>query len=191
MLRQRLARLVFRSAGWRMVGEVPRTGILVGAPHTSNWDFLIMLLVMWQGGMPPRVLVKRELFRGPLGALLRRLGGIPVDRRNPAGFVGEIADAARAHEDFLLIIAAEGTRKKAAHWKSGFYRIAQQAGLPLVLGFIDGPTKTAGFGPTFAPSGDVRADMDRIREFFADKHGVRPALRTEPRLREETVSGRD
>jgi 1-acyl-sn-glycerol-3-phosphate acyltransferase len=185
MLRQRVARLAFRAAGWRMVGEVPRTGILVGAPHTSNWDFVLMLMVMWHGGVPPRVLVKQELFRGPLGWVMRWLGGIPVDRRNPAGFVRSLADSARADEEFLLIIAAEGTRKKAEYWKSGFYRIAQQAGLPLALAFVDGPTKTTGFGPTLVPTGDVEADMAVIRAFYADKRGVHPVLRTEPRLREE------
>ena len=183
---QRVARLLLRLAGWRVVGDIPRTGVLVGAPHTSNWDFVLMLLVMWRGGVPPRFLAKQELFRGPAGWLLRRLGGIPVDRSNAGGIVRELVSHARADEDFLLIVAAEGTRKKTEYWKSGFYRIAQQSGLPVVLGFIDGPTKTAGFGPTFAPSGDVGADMERIRAFFADKHGVRPAHRPEPRLRDES-----
>jgi 1-acyl-sn-glycerol-3-phosphate acyltransferase len=183
---QKLARLVLRLTGWRAVGEVPRTGILVGAPHTSNWDFVLMLLVMWNGGVPPRVLVKQELFRGPLGWVMRRLGGIPVDRRNAAGVVRELVARAQTDEDFLLILAAEGTRQKAEYWKSGFYRLARQSGLPLALAFVDGPTKTTGFGPTFAPTGDVRADMDVIRAFYADKRGVNPEHRTEPRLREET-----
>jgi 1-acyl-sn-glycerol-3-phosphate acyltransferase len=183
---QSLARAVLRLARWRVVGEVPRTGILVGAPHTSNWDFVLMLLLMWQGGVPPRVLAKQELFRGPLGSLMRRLGGIPVDRRNAAGLVRELVARARTDEDFLLIIAAEGTRTKGEYWKSGFYRIAEQTGLPLALGFVDGPTRTVGFGPTLMPSGDVRADMDRVREFFADKRGLRPERRTEPRLRDES-----
>jgi 1-acyl-sn-glycerol-3-phosphate acyltransferase len=182
---QKLARLALRLAGWRISGSAPPTGVLVGAPHTSNWDFLLTLLVMWQAGAPLRVLVKDELFRGPAGWLLRRLGGIPVDRRNPGSVVRELTAAARTDERFLLVLAAEGTRKRTEYWKSGFYRLAQQAGLPITLAFIDGPTKTAGFGPTFSPSGDVDADMALVREFYADKHGLRPALRTEPRLREE------
>ena len=91
-------------------------------------------------------------------------------------------------EHFLLVLAAEGTRGKADFWKSGFYRIAQQTGLPIALGFIDGPTRTMGFGPTFLPTGDVSADMDRVRAFYADKHGIHPELRTEPRLREEETT---
>ncbi|MCW2611247.1 MAG: hypothetical protein QOC93_3612 [Actinomycetota bacterium] len=186
MFRQKLARLVFRLSGWRMVGEVPRTGILVGAPHTSNWDFVFMLMVMWHGGVPPRVLVKKELFRGPLAWLLRATGGIPLDRRNPGGVVRELVAEAQSGAPFLLILAAEGTREKTDHWKSGFYRIAQQTGLPITLAFVDGPTKTTGVGPTFSPSGDLAADMDLVRAFYADKHGVHPAKRSEPRLREET-----
>jgi 1-acyl-sn-glycerol-3-phosphate acyltransferase len=186
MFRQKLARLAFRLSGWRMVGEAPSTGILVGAPHTSNWDFVLMLMVMWHAGVPPRVLVKKELFRGPLGWFLRATGGVPIDRRNPGTVVRELVAEARTGAPFLLILAAEGTREKTDYWKSGFYRIAQQTGLPLTLGFVDGPTKTAGIGPTFSPTGDVAADMDLVRAFFADKHGVHPEKRSEPRLREET-----
>ena len=110
MIRQRLARFIVRRAGYRMVGEVPDTGILVGAPHTSNWDFVTMLLVMWHDGAHPRVLVKKQLFRGPLGWVLRRLGGVPLDRDNASGVVGELVQEARNGEPFRLIIAAEGTR---------------------------------------------------------------------------------
>lgn len=184
MVRRRVARLVLRGTGWRVVGEVPRTGVVVGAPHTSNWDYILMLLVMWNGGVPPRVLIKKEFFRGPLGWFLRLNGGIPIDRAQPSGVVGDIVEQARSGP-FLLIIAAEGTRRKARYWKSGFYRIARSAGLPIALAFVDGPTKTTGFGPTLRPSGDVAADMRLIRAFYADKRGVRPELRTEPRLREE------
>jgi 1-acyl-sn-glycerol-3-phosphate acyltransferase len=104
--------------------------------------------------------------------------------------VRDLLAEAKRGEPFLLIIAAEGTRKKRDYWKSGFYRIAQQTGLPISMGFIDGPTRTLGFGPSFRPSGDVVADMDKVRTFYADKHGVHPNLRTEPRLREEDSATR-
>jgi 1-acyl-sn-glycerol-3-phosphate acyltransferase len=184
-VRKRLARLILEVSGWRVVGEVPRQGVLVGAPHTSNWDFVLMLLVMWHGGVPPRVLMKKELFVGPLGWFLRRCGGIPIDRSRPAGLVQDLTEQAHAGAPFLVIIAAEGTRRKSDHWKSGFYRIACGADLPITLAFVDGPTRTTGIGPTLRPSGDVEADMNLVRAFYADKRGVRPALRTEPRLREE------
>jgi 1-acyl-sn-glycerol-3-phosphate acyltransferase len=194
MIRRRVARAAFRLSGWTMVGEVPRTGIFVGAPHTSNWDYVIALMVMWHGGISPRIMVKEEFFHGPIGWLLRRTGSIPVDRANPAGVVSllaaEAAQAAGTAEaaggsPFVIVLAAEGTRRKAEYWKSGFYRLAQQTGLPILLGFVDGATKTAGIGPTLRPTGDVAADMAVVRAFYADKFGFHPELRTEPRLREE------
>jgi len=168
-----------------MVGDVPPTGILVGAPHTSNWDFISMLLVMWHEGEHPRVLVKKELFRGPLGWLLKSFGGIPLDRKNPRGLVDELLAEARSGKPFRLVIAAEGTRDRGHYWKSGFRRIAIDTGLPVSLAFYDPPTKTMGFGPTFHPTEDVTADMDLIRAFYADKLGIHPDKATVPRLREE------
>jgi 1-acyl-sn-glycerol-3-phosphate acyltransferase len=185
IVRKAFARLILRLTRWHTVGEVPTSGILVGAPHTSNWDWVAMLLLMWSGGVPPRVLIKAEIMRTPLGPLLRANGGIAVDRQHPGTVVRDLLAEAKKGELFLLIIAAEGTRKKRDYWKSGFYRMAQQTGLPISMGFIDGPTRTMGFGPSFRPSGDVVADMDVVRGFYADKRGVHPRLRTEPRLREE------
>ena len=184
-MRKAVARLVLRLARWRTVGDVPSSGILVGAPHTSQWDWVAMLLLMWSGGVPPRVLIKAEIMRTPLGPLLRANGGISLDRKNPGAVVRDLLAEAKTGSPFLLIIAAEGTRKKGDYWKSGFYRIAPQTGLPISMGFIDGPTRTLGFGPSFRPTGDVGADMDMVRAFYADKHGIHPQLRTEPRLREE------
>jgi 1-acyl-sn-glycerol-3-phosphate acyltransferase len=182
-----LGRAGFRLARLHLVGEPPphASGIVVAAPHTSNWDYLLMLGVTWQTGIRSRFLVKKEMFRGPLGHLMRVTGGIPVDRENPAGTVRRLLDDPSAHEPFLLVIVAEGTRSKGEYWKSGFHRLAVQAGLPITIAFIDKPTRTCGFGPTFTPTGDVGADMDVIRAFLADKHGLRPENRTEPRLREE------
>ena len=187
-MRKALARLVLRLARWRTVGDVPRSGILVGAPHTSNWDWVAMWLLMWSGGVPPRVLIKQETMRTPLGPLLRANGGISLDRKNPGAVVRSLVAEAKSGEPFLLIIAAEGTRKKVDYWKSGFYRIAKQAGLPISMGFVDGPTRTLGFGPSLMPTSNIVADMDVIRAFYADKHGIHPRLRTEPRLREEDAT---
>ncbi len=184
-MRVALANAALRASGWTAVGEVPRTGVLVGAPHTSNWDFVMMLLVMWRGDVTPRVLIKKELFRGPLGWLLRRLGGIPLDRANPGQVVRELVREARSGEPFLLILAAEGTRTQGEYWKSGFWRIARSAKLPIALAFIDGPSRTTGFGPTITATPDVVADMDLVRAFYRDKRGIHPERRTEPRLREE------
>ena len=177
---------------WTAVGEVPRTGVLVGAPHTSNWDCVMMLLIMWRGDVTPRVLIKKELFRGPLAWLVPRLGGIPLDRENPGGVVRELVREAKSGEPFLIVLAAEGTRTKGEYWKSGFWRLARAAKLPICLAFIDGPSRTSGFGPSITATSDVVADMDQLRAFYADKRGIHPELRTEPRMREElTARGRD
>ena len=190
-MRSRLARLVLWLSRWTAVGDVPRNGILVGAPHTSNWDFVMMLLIMWRGGVTPRVLIKHTLFKGPLGWLLPRLGGISLDRDNPGAVVRELVREARSGEPFLLILAAEGTRTKGEYWKSGFWRIARAANLPISLAFVDGPSRTAGFGPTIVASRDVVEVMDQVRDFYRDKRGIHPERRTEPRLREERGAAED
>jgi 1-acyl-sn-glycerol-3-phosphate acyltransferase len=176
---------VLRVVRWKTVGTVPARGVLVGAPHTSNWDWVLTMLLAWDYGIELKLLVKKEFFRGPLGPLLRAAGSIALDRADPGVTIRALVREAESGEPFVLGIAAEGTRSKGEYWKSGFYRIAQQTGLPITLAFLDGPSRTVGWGPTFAPTGDVKADMDRIRAFYADKIGIRPAGFTEPRLRDE------
>jgi len=186
LLRRTFARLVLRAARWQTVGSVPQRGVLVGAPHTSNWDWVLTMLLAWDNSIQIRLLVKHEFFRGPLGPLLRATGAIALDRANPGATIRSLVAEAAGDEPFVLGIAAEGTRSRGEYWKSGFYRIAQQTGLPITLAFLDAPSRTVGWGPTFAPSGDMRADMDRIRAFYADKTGIRPEGFTTPRLREES-----
>jgi len=188
--RRLLARAVFALGRYEhrsTVRPAGGVGVLVGAPHTSNWDFVLMLALAWDLGIPVRYLGKKSLFTPPFGWLMRALGGIPVDRANPAGLVDAVVSRLEAGERFYLVVTPEGTRGKGRYWKSGFLRIATAAHLPVTLGYVDGPTRTTGLGLTFTPTGDVRADMDVVRAFYADKRGVRPALRTEPRLREEDV----
>jgi 1-acyl-sn-glycerol-3-phosphate acyltransferase len=116
---------------------------------------------------------------------MRALGGIPVDRREPGRVVGDVVAQVRAGEVFGLVITPDGTRKGHSHWKSGFYRIARETGMPVTLGYVDRTTMTTGLGPTIELTGDVATDMDRVRAFYADKAGARPEHRVEPRLREE------
>ncbi|MCW2857792.1 MAG: Acyltransferase [Marmoricola sp.] len=177
-----------RVTRWRLSGEVPASGILVGAPHTSQWDWVVMVLIAWANSARPQALIKHTYFKGLTGWVLRKTGGVPLDRENPGAAIRALLVEAQGDEPFLLAIAAEGTRGKGEYWKPGFYRIAQQTGLPISLGFVDGPTRTLGIGPTFHPTGDVRADMDFVRAFYADKQGIRPENRTEPRLREEDAN---
>ncbi len=167
---------------------MPKRGVLVGAPHTSNWDWVLTVLLAWDYSIQLKLLVKKEFFRGPLAPLLRATGAVALDRADPGLTIRDLLAEAEGDEPFVLGLAAEGTRSKGEYWKSGFYRIAQQSGLPITLAFLDGPSRTVGWGPTFAPTGNVRADMDRIRAFYADKTGIRPEGFTTPRLREEPDS---
>jgi len=187
MLRRLVSRVYWAVSRWSLAGESApgRPSVLIGAPHTSNWDFVLMLAIAWHYGIDVRWLGKKSLFRGWRGPIMRRLGGIPVDRDDPSRVVGEVVARIRAGEVFGLVVTPDGTRGSNAYWKSGFYRIARETGMPVTLGFVDRTTMTTGLGPTFELTGNVAADMDRIRAFYADKAGVRPELRTEPRLRNE------
>lgn len=185
LIRRTLARGLLRLSGWRTTGTVPRRGILVGAPHTSNWDWVLTMLLAWNSSVQIRLLVKNSFFQGPMGPIMRATGAVELDRANPAETIKALLADARTDETFLLGIAAEGTRSKSEYWKSGFYRISQQTGIPVTLAYLDRPSRTVGWGPTFELTGDVGADMDRIRAFYADKTGFRPELTTTPRLREE------
>ena len=185
-IRRSIARGALRATRWRLVGDVPQSGILVGAPHTSAWDWVVFLLIAWSNSARPQALISHTFFKGPLAWILRSTGGIELDRQNPGAAIRALLGEAERGEHFLLAIAPEGTRGKGEYWKPGFYRIAQQTGLPISLGFVDGPTRTLGIGPSFHPTGDVKKDMDFVREFYADKQGIRPDNRTEARLREES-----
>jgi 1-acyl-sn-glycerol-3-phosphate acyltransferase len=183
----RLAGWILRRCGWTIVGgkpAVPRY-VLVAAPHSSNWDGVVMLLVARALEVRLGWLGKRELFRGPLGPLMRALGGIPVDRRAAHGLVPATAEAFRGRDTLALAIAPDGTRAYREHWKSGFYHIALSANVPLVLGFLDWGTRRTGVGPTLRLSGDVRADMERIRSFYEGMRGRHPDQTSRVRLREE------
>lgn len=183
-----LANLYWAMSRWTYRSEPIRkdgAGLVLGAPHTSNWDFVFMLAICWRAGFSSKFLGKHQLFRAPFGRLMRALGGIPVDRRNPRGLVEEIVGRASRGERFYLVVTPEGTRGRSPYWKSGFYRIAMDADLPVTLGYVDRSTMTAGLGPTIRLTGDVAADMDRIRAFYVGKTGVRPTLGVEPRLHDE------
>ena len=186
-LRRQIARLYWTFSRWRLVSEPApdHPTVLIGAPHTSNWDFVLMLAIAWRLDMRFRWLGKKSLFRGWRGPIMRGLGGIPVDRDAPAAVVGEVLARIRSGDVFGLVVTPDGTRKGHTHWKSGFYRIAREASLPVTLGYVDRTTMTTGLGPTIELTGNVTPDMDVIRAFYADKAGLRPEHRVEPRLRDE------
>ena len=187
MLRRLISRVFWTFSRWTLTTEPApsRPTVLIGAPHTSNWDFVLMLAIAWRLGIDVRWLGKKSLFHGWRGPIMRALGGIPVDRSDPGRVVGDVVAKVQDGEVFGLVVTPDGTRKGHSHWKSGFYRIARETGMPVTLGYVDRTTMTTGLGPTIELTGDVAADMDRIRAFYADKAGLRPEHRVEPRLREE------
>lgn len=187
MLRRLVSRVYWACSRWTLTGSPApvQPTVLIGAPHTSNWDFVLMLAIAWRLGIDVRWLGKKSLFSGWRGPIMRRLGGIPVDRADPARVVDEVVAEVRAGKVFGLVVTPDGTRGPHEYWKSGFARIAKATGMPVTLGFVDRTTMTTGLGPTFALGDDLGADMDRIRAFYADKAGLRPEQRVEPRLREE------
>lgn len=186
-IRHALAALHWRLSPWRLVREQPPfegPRLLIGAPHTSNRDFVIMLGIAWDARLPVRWLGKRELFQGPFGRVMHWLGGIPVDRDDPAGLVARIVELVRSDANAAIVVTPDGTRSSTL-WKSGFYRIALESGIPVTLGWVDRVTGTAGLGPTLTMTGDVPGDMDRIRAFYAGKVGINADRTTEPRLSDE------
>lgn len=188
----RPARALLRAAGWRVqfdFGErMPSPqGVLIVYPHTSNWDFVVGLLAKWAIGLPLTFWGKASLFRVPLlGRWLRALGGVPVQRDAPQGAVGAMAERfvqARRDGEFLwLALAPEGTRSRSEHWRSGFYRVALQAGVPIGLAYIDYAERRVGIHSLLRPSGDEAADMREIDARIGHHVGRRPALASPVRL---------
>ena len=170
-----LGRLMLAAMGWRVEGEVPNLPKLViaVAPHTSNWDFVVGVAAMFALDLRIDFLGKHTLFRGPLGAFMRCIGGIPEDRSQPGGVVDEAIAAFGRVEQRMLAIAPEGTRKGAARFKSGFLRIAHGAGVPVVLAALDYGARCVRFGPTFMSGGDFEGERARAEAHFAPIRGKR------------------
>ena len=185
----RLAGWILRRWGWTVAGQKPDAlrYVMLAAPHTSNWDAVVMLLVARHLGVRLSWLGKAESFRGPMRPLMRWLGGIEVDRSAPHGLVSATAQAFRNRDALALAIAPDGTRAYREHWRSGFYHIALSADVPLVFGFLDWGTRRTGVGPTLRLGGDVRADMERIRSFYGGMLGRYPERTSRIRLLEEDV----
>lgn len=173
-----LARSLLRLGGWRVTGSLPNLPrfVVIVAPHTSNWDFLVGVLAKYAIGIRVSFFGKDSVFRPPVGWLMRWLGGRPVDRSNRHGVVHQTVAAIQAAPRFVLALAPEGTRKRVARWRTGFYHIALGAGIPIVLAFFDYPRREVGFGPTLWPSGELERDLEAIGTFYRDKQGKRPEL---------------
>jgi 1-acyl-sn-glycerol-3-phosphate acyltransferase len=170
-----LAAGLLRCSGWRVLGAPPDQPqyVLIGAPHTSNWDFPLMLLAVLKVRMDVHWLGKSSLFSGPFSGFMQWLGGIPVDRSKSNNLVAQLVENFARRDELVVVIPPEGTRAKVDKWKSGFYYVALGAQVPILLGFVDFSRKQLGFGPLFYPTGDYAADLIEIQKFYADKVGLR------------------
>ncbi|KPK14647.1 MAG: hypothetical protein AMJ62_12420 [Myxococcales bacterium SG8_38] len=177
------------AAGWKMSGERPPVDryVIIAAPHTSNWDMPFMLAMAFVYDIPVRWMGKHTLFSPPFGPFFERLGGIPIVRDRPGGVVGQMVEHFKNNESLVLMVPAEGTRSRVEYWKSGFYHIARAASVPVVLSYLDFGKRVGGIGPSMELTGDVSADMDKIRAFYAGIQGLRPENVGVIRLREEDV----
>jgi 1-acyl-sn-glycerol-3-phosphate acyltransferase len=183
-----LARLFMMLSGWRVDGKLPEIPkfVLIGAPHTSNWDFLLFLGLIFTLRANVHFMGKAELFRFPIGWFFRYCGGIPVDRKKSTGLVEQMVKVCNDSEKFILTIAPEGTRHHVVEWKRGFYHIAKSAGIPIVMGIVDGKHKTVRIGQIFQPTDDMDCggqaetkiynagglNCQRFREYIHGSNGI-------------------
>lgn len=173
-----LSKFIFEKAGWRYEGGMPpgvKKCVLVAAPHTSNWDFVVARLVFNFLGANVRMLIKKEAFFWPFGYFLRKMGGIPIDRSKKNNSVDQIAQLFADHESLVILFTPEGTRKYAPRWRRGFYFASEAAKVPIVLGYVDYGKKVGGIVPeVFEKSGDMEADIERIKLFYHQFQGKHP-----------------
>ena len=169
-----LALLILVLIGWSTRGEplAHQRCILIGAPHTSNWDFPLMLLVVLKLKLRLFWMGKHTLFPFPFGWLMKWLGGIPINRSASHNVVNETVRQYAENDQLIILIPPEGTRSKVTRWKTGFYHIANNAEVPILLGYVDASKKEAGFADFFTPTGDLEKDMVEIRAFYANKRGL-------------------
>ena len=172
-----ISRIILKIIRWRVVGSIPsdqRKYVLIVAPHTSNWDFVLFVLAVSVLRLKPSVLIKSTLFVGPLGWFLRYCGGIPVNRSQASSLVSYIASIYQENEDFVLIVTPEGTRSPNANWKRGFHHVATAAQVPIVIVYVDSVIKTIGVEGMMEPSDDVDGDLIKLKKFFDTKSGLKP-----------------
>ncbi len=166
-------RLAYKLIGWRIEGQLPDAPklVIVGAPHTSYWDAPLAIGFFLATGLDCRWMIKREACAHPLGGLMRWMGAIPVNRQAPGNVMQQVIDEMNRSEKFVLVITPEGTRRKVACWKTGFYRIALATGTPITLAYADFERRVAGIGPTYQPTGDMKTQIAEMRTFF---RGITP-----------------
>lgn len=179
-----LSRIGLRLRGWRIEGHKPSDEkyVLIAAPHTSNWDFLLMLAMAFVLDLKVYWMGKKSIFKPPFAGLMHWLGGVSVDRSKANNLVDQMAEHFARAERMVLVIPPEGTRSNTHSWKSGFYHIAKQSGVPIAMGFLDYAKKVGGIGPLFTPSGNLAKDEVLLQEFYATVTGCYPDKACKPKL---------
>jgi 1-acyl-sn-glycerol-3-phosphate acyltransferase len=176
-MRYHLSKFILKIFGWNIIGGIPdhiKKAVVIVAPHTSWWDFVWGRLAYNVMGVKVKFLIKKEAFRFPIARLLRRLGGIPVDRRRSANMVESIVRLFHQEESFFITITPEGTRKYNPNWKKGFYYIAVKANVPIALGVLDYKKKEGGVPQFFYPTGDLEKDFKVIEDFYRGRGAKYP-----------------
>ena len=168
-----IGRTILALGGWRVVGAFPDVDklVILAAPHSSGWDAVWGLAAKLAMGVRIQIMAKKELFWFPLGALLRAFGAMPTDRSAAHGVVGQMAQELRAREQLWVVLAPEGTRRLVKKWKTGFWHIARDADVPVQCAYFHYPDKTIGIGAVFRMTGDMHADIARVREFYRPFQG--------------------
>jgi len=177
MIKKYIASFLLKVLGWRIVGNIPEGAgkcVVMMAPHTANIDFFYGWLGYASLGYKSYFLIKKEAFNWFTGRILRAMGGIPVDRGHSTNIVHHLTEIFQKKDKMILTITPEGTRKLNRNWKRGFYFIAENSNVPVVMGFLDYKTKEGGFGPSFMPSGNYDEDFSMIRQFYKDKQPRHP-----------------
>lgn len=182
-----IMRAILRLLGWKLVGTLPdeKKYVVIFAPHTSNWDFVLMLMVRFCFRMKVAYLGKHTLFKPPFGWFFKMFGGIPVERSSAHNVVDMAAEIIKSRDEIQFALAPEGTRSKKKYWKSGFYRIAQKAQVPILLTYIDSKKRHLGLGKLVQVTGDVEQDLQVIRDFYQDKPGIKPELASDIQFEEK------
>ena len=171
-----IARLWLRLSGWQLKGAPPRIRkfLVIAYPHTSNWDVPCTIAVCLLYGLRIYWLGKASLFRGPMGPIMKWLGGIPVDIDRSRNQVQQVIEKFNRAQDLVIVISPEGNRSYVRRWKTGFYHIAVGAGVPIVLGYLDFEKKCGGYLDSFTPSGDIDQDIKSIQSRYAGIKGLYP-----------------
>ena len=181
-----ISKIFLKLSGWTVVGSIPpdlKKAVIIAAPHTSYWDFVYARAAFYVMGIPMKVTIKKEVVEFPvMGSMVSALGGIAIDRtpkesglKSKISMVDAMVNLIEDNDELIMMVTPEGTRKQVKRWKSGFYRVAEKANVPIILGYLDYAKKHAGIGSIFMPTGDYDKDVEEIKSFYRPISGKYPA----------------